>query len=108
MNWAAGAGIVNGTSTTTFSPNDPLTREQMATILYRYYQYKRGAAGTDWMRVSFDFKDADKISPYAREAMRWANKNGIIFGVGENVIDPLGSTTRAQLASILMRYANTF
>lgn len=108
VNWAAGAGIVNGTSATTFSPNDPLTREQMATILYRYYQYKRGTAGTDWMRVSFDFKDADKISPYAREAMRWANKNGIIFGVGENVIDPLGSTTRAQLASILMRYANTF
>ena len=80
----------------------------MAAILYRYNQHKRGIDNYDWNLVSFNFKDAKSVSSYASEAMHWASFNKLILGVGDNSIAPKGTTTRAQLASILMRYQNTF
>lgn len=100
--WAASNGIVNGVSATSFAPNAPITREQMAAILYRYAQFKgyNTAAGSSLS----GFSDASRISPYATTAMQWANSNGLITGVTSTTLDPQGSATRAQVATILMRF----
>lgn len=104
--WAAANGIVKGTSNTTFSPNDKITREQMAAILYRYAQQK----GYDTSRSAdlSKFPDNGKVSSYAIQALAWANAEGLINGdkqtSGTVLLDPAGSATRAQVATILMRY----
>ena len=100
--WAAANGVVNGTSPTTFHPNDPITREQMAAILYRYASFK----GYD-VTAKADlagFTDASQISAYAKDAMSWANQEGLIGGVSATTLQPQGSATRAQVATILMRF----
>ena len=100
--WAAANSIVNGVSDTTFAPNDPVTREQMAAILYRYAQYK----GYD-VTASGDlsgYTDAGVIRPYAEAAMAWANGAGLITGVSDTTLQPRGNSTRAQVATILMRF----
>ena len=100
--WAAANSIVNGVSDTTFAPNDPVTREQMAAILYRYAQYK----GYD-VTASGDlsgYTDAGAIRPYAEAAMAWANGTGLITGVSDTTLQPRGNSTRAQVATILMRF----
>ena len=100
--WAAANGVVNGTSPTTFHPNDPITREQMAAILYRYASFK----GYD-VTAKADlagFTDAAQISAYAKDAMSWANKEGLIGGVSATTLQPQGSAIRAQVATILMRF----
>lgn len=97
VNWAAKEGIVNGTSKTTFAPNDSITREQIATILYRY----DGA-----VKVSgnlHQFSDAFSVSTYAYDAMLWAVKEGIIGGMNGKLA-PEDNATRAQIAMILFRY----
>jgi hypothetical protein len=102
--WATDNKIVNGYDEDTFAPKDKITREQFATILYRYAKYK----GLD---VSFDDKKADllafddesEISEYAVKALSWANENGLIKGVTSSSIEPQGKTTRAQAATIFMR-----
>ena len=102
-------GYVNGTSATTFSPNAKVTREQMAAILYRYA--KRNSVDVSKTADLKDFPDADKVASYAKDAMAWAVESGIISGTlkdGKTYLDPTGSATRAQVASILMRYAKTF
>ncbi|MCI5500143.1 MAG: S-layer homology domain-containing protein [Clostridiales bacterium] len=100
--WAAANGVVNGTSPTTFNPNDPITREQMAAILYRYASFK----GYDVAQKAdlAGFTDAAQISAYAKDAMSWANKAGLIGGVSATTLQPQGSATRAQVATILMRF----
>ena len=104
--WAAANGIVNGTSAVTFAPNDPVTREQMAAILFRYAQ-KVGAASAERADLS-GFPDANAVSDYASDAMRWVVAEGIIGGSreydGRDWLKPQGSATRAQVAAILMRY----
>ena len=100
--WAAANSIVNGVSDTTFAPNDPVTREQMAAILYRYAQYK----GYD-VTASGDlsgYTDVGAIRPYAEAAMAWANGAGLITGVSDTTLQPRGNSTRAQVATILMRF----
>ena len=107
--WAAENGIVAGTSDTTFSPNAKVTREQMAAILYRYA--KRNSVDVSKTADLKDFPDADKVASYAKDAMAWAVESGIISGTlkdGKTYLNPTGSATRAQVASILMRYAKTF
>lgn len=98
--WAAANGIVKGVSDTAFAPDAPVTREQTATILYRYAQWHGQPVGAADLN---GFADADAVSAYAAEAMRWAVAEGILQGSG-NQLDPTGSTTRAQLATILNRY----
>lgn len=100
--WAAANGVVNGYEDGLFKPDEQITREQMAVILYRYARQK----GLD-VSGSADlsgYADASQISGYAREAMAWANHVGLINGVGNNTLLPRGSATRAQVAAILMRF----
>ena len=89
-------------SDTTFAPDVTMTREQIATILYRYAAYK----GYD-MTASNDlsgYADAGEIGSYAVEAMGWANGAGLITGSTATTLNPLGSATRAEVATILMRF----
>ena len=101
VDWAAANGIVNGVSETAFAPDDPITREQMAAILYRYAQFK----GYD-VTASADlgaYTDAAQISAYATAAMQWANENGLITGNTGTTLNPKGHASRAEAATILMR-----
>ena len=100
--WASANGIVNGMGDGAFHPDDVITREQFATILYRYAKFK----GVDVSKTTAltQFTDADQISPFAREAMAWAVETGLISGFGNGLLDPQGGATRAQAAAILMRY----
>ena len=95
--WAFHNGIVNGTTPTTFEPEEPVTREQIATILYR----REGAP-----EVKQDlsaFVDTDQVSSYAHAAMQWAVSEGVIKGDG-NRLNAKGDATRAEIATMLMRY----
>ncbi len=99
--WAAANGIVNGYSATTFGPEDPITREQMAAILYRYASYK----GID-VSAAADlsaYGDASSVSAYARPAMGWVCGAGIVQG-SDGLLLPAAHATRAQIAAILHRY----
>ena len=107
--WAAENGIVAGISETAFAPNAKATREQLAAILYRYAKW----SGVDVTKTAdlASFPDAGKVSAYAEEPLAWAVANGIVSGTlrgGKAYLDPQGSATRAQTASMLMRYAKTF
>lgn len=105
VDWAAANGIVNGTSQTTFAPNAPITREQMAAILYRYAAYK----GYDVsQKAQLDqFQDQSAVSGYAEDALAWANAAGLITGVTDTTLSPKGSAVRAQTATILMRFCES-
>ena len=93
---------MNGYTDGTFRPDAPITREQMAAILYRYSQYCGYAVGTT--ADLSGYADASQVSGYAAEAMGWANGAGLITGVTTTTLNPAGSATRAQVATILMRY----
>ena len=99
-------GIVYGTSETKFTPDGNITREQLAAILYRYAQNAK--YDTDKVADLTAFPDVDDISAYARRALAWANAEGLVSGTlasdGETYLDPQGYATRAQVASILMRF----
>ncbi len=101
--WAAEEGIVNGVSTDKFEPDTSITREQMATILYRYVQYKGQSISADGYK-KLSYTDAGEISDYAVSAIMWASSTGIMNGESEYVINPKGASTRAQVATVLMRY----
>ena len=103
--WASANGIVTGYGDGRFGPNDPITREQMAAILYRY----AGFAGqsTAGRADLSGYTDAGQVSPYAAEAMGWAADRGLITGVSADTLAPGGSATRAQVATILMRFCQT-
>ncbi|MDO4516236.1 MAG: Ig-like domain-containing protein [Bacillota bacterium] len=100
--WANVMGIVNGTSDTTFSPNDPVTRQQIAAILYRY----AGATGSiPQAQGSLNaYADKDQVDAYAVTPMTWAVGKGIISGMTDTTLEPQGKATRAQVAVILHRY----
>lgn len=102
VSWAAANGIVNGVSETSFAPNDPITREQMAAILYRYAQFKGYDVTASGSLTNYT--DAALISAYATAAMQWANAEELITGVTGTTLNPQGSATRAQVATILMRF----
>ena len=102
--WAAANGIVQGVSDSRFAPNVPVTREQMATILYRYANHT--GVAVDGGSGSLDsFRDASAVSGYAVQAMGWAVDRGLISGVGDQRLSPGGSATRTQVAAILQRFA---
>ena len=103
--WAGDSGIVSGYGSGLFGTNDSVTREQMAVILYNYAAYK----GYDVTATSdfAAFNDADDISSWAETAMSWANGEGLITGVTDTTLDPAGGATRAQVATILMRFVQS-
>ncbi|MDY4429857.1 S-layer homology domain-containing protein [Evtepia sp.] len=103
--WAAENGVVTGTTETTFAPNSPITREQMAAILYRY----AGLKGYDANQKAdlSGYTDAGTISAYASDALAWTNAQGLITGVTDTTLAPKNSATRAQVATILMRFCET-
>ena len=105
VGWASANGIVGGYDNETFGPRDPITREQMAAILYRFAQ-TRGWDTTAWADLS-GYADAGEISAYALPALQWANGAGLIAGSGGAIL-PGDSATRAQVAAILMRLCETF
>ena len=100
--WAQTNSIVTGITETTFAPDQAITREQMAAILYRYAQYK-GYDVTANNDLS-SYTDASQISAYATTAMQWANAEGLITGNTDTTINPTGNATRAEVATILMRF----
>ena len=102
VNWAAANDLVNGYGNSTFGPEDDITREQMAAILYRYAQFK----GYD-CTVQGDlsrFADGGQTSDWARDAVVWAVDKGLLTGKGGGLLDPKGTATRAEVATILMRF----
>ncbi len=102
VNWAAANGVVSGVSETGFGPNNALTREQLALILYRFAQYKGyDVTGTSDLAA---YADGSSVSGWAAEAMSWAVNAGLISGVGGNQIAPTGTASRAQVAQILMNF----
>ena len=103
ITWAAANNIVTGYSDTKFGPDDNITREQMAAILYRYAQTKGSSIDEGW-NFPAEFTDVASISAYATDAMKWCVKNEIIGGVGGGKLSPGTSATRAQVAAILHRY----
>ena len=100
--WANANGIVSGYGSGKFGPNDKVTREQLAAILYRYAQYKKydvsGANSLD------GYTDAQSVSSYAVPALQWANAAGVVTGKSGNKLDPKGNATRAEVAAMLMRF----
>ena len=102
ITWAAENGIFAGYSMDKFGPDDPITREQLTAIFYRYADYK-GYKLT--VTGNLDrFEDADKITDYAKTVMQWAVGNGLIKGKAENLLDPQGTATRAEIAAMLHRF----
>lgn len=102
ITWAATTGVVDGYGDDTFRPNNPVSRQEFAQMLYRYAKYKGYdlAAEGDLSQ----FPDSGKIGEWAEVAMKWANGEGLIQGHENGTIDPTGTTIRAQAASILMRF----
>ena len=100
--WAAANGIVNGYGSGLFGPNDPVTREQLAAILYRYAVYGGMTAVTLEENLG-GFADTAQLSAYAIQAMNWAVGQGLINGSGSNLV-PKAQATRAQVAAIIHRY----
>ena len=111
VRWAAGCGVVKGYDNGCFGPNDAVTREQMAAILYRYAQHKGYdvSAGKDTNILSFS--DAFAVSEYAIPAMQWACGSGLMTGAqrdGGMLLAPRDTTTRAQAATLIMRFQSAF
>ena len=106
ITWTAENGIFAGYGKDKFGPGDPITREQLAAIFYRYADYK----GYD-LTVKGDldkFKDADKITDYAKTAMQWAVGSGLVNGKSGNLLDPQGTATRAEIAAMLHRFIEKY
>ena len=102
VNWAASKDIVAGYSATTFAPNAPITREQLAAILHNYAEYK--GMDTSARADLSKYVDANKISDWAIDVVGWANAEGLISGVTNDMLAPQGNATRAQVAAIFERF----
>ena len=101
--WASANGIVNGVGGGKFAPGNPITREQMAAILYRYASYKKYDVSK---RADLSgYTDLNQVGSYAVDAFAWANGEGLISGMGGGKLAPKGSATRAQVAAILHRFS---
>lgn len=100
--WAVKNNIVSGYNDTTFAPDDMVTREQIALMLYRYEKKNGGGFEGAWM-MNLDYNDKDQISEYAYEALCWCTMNHIINGKGDKTLDPKGKATRAEAATVITR-----
>lgn len=103
VRWAASEGIVDGMTATTFAPVNAITRQQMATMLYRYAEYKNYDTTQGGMELR-EFKDYDQIADWALTAMTWAVNAGLMEGRGNSMLVPEGEATRAEVAKVLMMF----
>ena len=106
ITWTAENGIFAGYGKDKFGPDDPITREQLAAIFYRYADYK----GYDLTAKGNPdkFKDADKITDYAKTAMQWSVGSGLVKGKSGNLLDPQGTASRAEIAAMLHRFIEKY
>lgn len=98
VNWAAAEGIVAGIGGGKFAPDRPITRQDLAVMLWRY------AGKPEPGKNELDFEDSNRVSGYAWKALCWASENGIVSGRGNGVLDPKGNATRAEAAQMAMKY----
>ncbi len=105
--WATETALVTGYSSETFAPDDPLTREQLAVILYRLLQQEGEGFTADWI-FYLDYPDAKEVSDWAYEAMCWFTMQGLITGHADGSLSPLGEATRAELATLLERFLSHY
>ena len=109
IRWAARDGIVSGYGNGAFGPGDPITREQLAVMLYRYAQDRGYDLSTGTGSGLTSYTDADDVSPWALQAMEWACGAGLITGTGDgSTLSPQGEATRAQAAALLMRFGQAY
>lgn len=108
IRWAASEGIVSGISEDTFGTDEPITREMLTTILYRYAQKKNIDVSSGENTNILSYSDAESISEYAVSAMQWAVGEGIIKGESETLIAPDGKALRAQCAALIMRFCEKY
>jgi lysophospholipase L1-like esterase len=108
VNWASSQGIVNGYGNGKFGPEEALTREQLASVLYRYAQYKGYDVALGEDTDLLEYTDAGKISSWAKDAMTWAVEKGIIVGTTNTTLSPQNNATRAQVAVMLFRFCQQF
>ncbi len=106
VKWAADNNIVNGTTSTTFAPNEFVTREQICTMMERYCKFAKIALKKDIKEIKFS--DAGQISSYAKKAVTACQRGGIVNGKGNNMFDPKGQATRAEVATILMNFYRNY
>ena len=99
--WAVAEGVADGYGEGLFGPNDAITREQLAAMLWRYAARPESEGGLS------AFADGAEVSVWAQQAMSWAVSLGLINGVDSDRLDPKGQATRAQTATILMRFAQS-
>ena len=97
VDWAAQNDIINGYDSKTFGPDDFITREQMAVILYRYARYRGVDVKAADAAKYHTFRDADQVSSYAKVPMIWATDKGVINGMGDGTLAPKGNSTRSQV-----------
>ena len=102
--WAKQNNIINGVDETNFAPDIEVTREQLVTILYRYAQYKGKDVSASENTNILSYDDFSELSEYAIPAMQWACGSGIITGRTTSTIAPKGTATRAEVATMLMRF----
>ena len=100
VTWAEANDVISGYPNGMFAPNDPVTREQAATILWNYQ-------GRPSAETAQTFADQEMISGYAADAVAWARGEGIINGKPENIFDPSGTITRAEMATMLYRWLSS-
>lgn len=106
ISWAASAGVMSLPGSNIFGPEEIVTREKLAAILYSYAKTKNSYVPV--FGFTLDFADNQKISPWARDAVTWCTKRGLIKGTDEGMLDPKGTALRLHLAVMLKRYCETF
>ena len=106
VKWATENKVVKGYGNGKFGPNDPITREQMAAVLYRYAEYK--SYDISQQADLSAYVDAGKLSSYAVTPMRWANATGLVKGITSNKLAPDGLTRRCEAATLFMRFSQKF
>ncbi len=106
VKWASDSGVVSGTTPTTFAPNDPVTREQICAMMQRYCKFAEITLKKDIKEIQFN--DASQISGYAKKAVVACQRGGIVSGKGDNLFDPKGKATRAEVATILMNFYKNY
>jgi len=99
--WAQTNNIINGMGDGRFAPDEEITREQMAVIIYNYAKSKGRVSEEN---IDLTFSDEDSIHDWAYDAINWCVANGIMNGKGNNILDPLGLATRAEIATMIMNF----